>query len=462
MLLTIAKNPMNYRKMLFPKIIDITRIQVDISILWIVLFVILLPGFSHSQHSSKLKEYEVRVLEANLSKKADELNIQIAENNLNKGLAGLTPSVGLTAGDNISMTSNITESATTVNKNGFRVNNSVNAGIFANMALYNGGRNKNLYERYKILIDQANLNQRELAEQLIFQIRSLYYQAIRQNQLIKATEKAISYADQRLQLATNKLDIGKGNKVDVLQAEVDRNQYASEIEMYKNDLDNIYVQMNALMNLPLDNRPEITDSIFSIQSIDKEEIRRSMLSQHTEIIRNKINYNLSINKLQDVKGMWKPSLNASLGYSFSRSDNGGGFFRVNSSNGIAGGVTLNVPIYDGKAIKTQIKNAELTTKQVEIQQEGLVLNLTTELDRYYNNYKNAMKLLEIQQANVLNADENIKIGFSRFQAGLTDGFEFKQIQQSYTDANFRYIDALYQAKLNELQLNYLSGQILEN
>ena len=178
MLLTIAKNPMNYRKMLFPKIIDITRIQVDISILWIVLFVILLPGFSHSQHSSKLKEYEVRVLEANLSKKADELNIQIAENNLNKGLAGLTPSVGLTAGDNISMTSNITESATTVNKNGFRVNNSVNAGIFANMALYNGGRNKNLYERYKILIDQANLNQRELAEQLIFQIRSLYYQAI--------------------------------------------------------------------------------------------------------------------------------------------------------------------------------------------------------------------------------------------------------------------------------------------
>lgn len=73
-----------------------------------------------------------------------------------------------------------------------------------------------------------------------------------------------------------------------------------------------------------------------------------------------------------------------------------------------------------------------------------------------------MKLLEIQQANVLNADENIKLGFSRFQAGLTDGFEFKQIQQSYTDANFRYIDILYQAKLNELQLNYISGQILEN
>ncbi len=422
---------------------------------------ILIPGILSGQHSDKLKEYEVRVLEANLAKKVTDLNVNIAENNLSKGLAGLTPTVGISAGDNISMTSNITESGTTVNKNGFRVNNSINAGILASMGIYKGGRNKNLYERYRILIDEANLGQRELAEQLIFQIRSLYYQAIRQAQLIKTTEIAIDYSDQRLQLATNKLDIGKGNKVDVLQAQVDRNQYATEIEIYKNELKNIFVQMNTLMNLPLDNAPEVPDTIFTIEAINKEAIRNSMLSQHTDMIRNKIDYSLAQNKLNDVKGQWKPSLDASAGYSFSRADNGGGFFRVNSSNGFVGGLTLSVPIYDGKAIKTQIKNAEITTKQVELQKDELVLRLNASLDQYYNNYENALKLLELQEANVKNAEENIKIGLSRFQVGLTDGFEFKQIQQSYTDANFRYIDALYQAKLNELQLNYISGEIIE-
>lgn len=424
------------------------------------LFLVTYSTGQYAQRSEQLKLYEVRVLEANLSKKADALNIEIAQNNLNKGLAGLTPRINFTAGDDVSYTSNINESANGINRNGFRFNNAFNAALLANMTLYNGGRNRNLYERFRILTDVADLNQRQISENLIYQIRSLYYQAIRQIQLIKASETAIDYSDQRLQLATNKLDIGTGNKVEVLQAELDRNQYASDLENYKNALQNIFVQMNSLMNLPPGNLIEIPDTIFFIGNLNKAEIEASMQQQHVEIVRNRINYSLALNKLDDVKGQWKPTLDANLGYSFSRADNGGGFFRVNSSNGAVGGLTLSVPIYDGRAVRSQIKNAEVEVRQVQLQNEDLRVQLLNSLNQYYNNYQNAIELVRLQEKNLKNAQENIEIGLARFQVGVTNGFEFKQIQQSFTDANFRYIDALYQAKLNELELVYLSGQIL--
>ena len=414
----------------------------------------------NGQESDQLKSYEVKILESNLAKKADAINVEIAKNNYTKGNAGLTPNVTLDAGDNVSYTANVNESANGVTKNGFKLNNSISAGVFGNMTLYNGGRNQNLYERFKILVDAADLNQREISENLIYQVRSLYYQAIRQKQLIKTTQVAIEYSRQRLQLASNKLEIGTGNKVEVLQAQLDQNEYLTNIENYKVALDNISIQINTLMNLPTDTSIIISDTPFVLNNINKEEIMNSFTQRNVELMRNRINYALALNKEADIRGLLKPTILGSLGYSYTRADNGGGFFRVNSSNGLAGGVTISIPIYDGKAIKSQIKNAELETKQIELSRQNTEIQLLSNLEQYYRNYQNSINLTKLQEDNVKNAEENISIGLARFQVGVTNGFEFKQIQQSYTDANFRYIDALYLAKSNELELLYLSGNIL--
>src|SRR5690606_1833784 len=50
-----------------------------------------------------------------------------------------------------------------------------------------------------------------------------YYNIARQQQLIKATEVQIELNEERVKLAQNKLDIGTGNKPDVLQSKVDLN-----------------------------------------------------------------------------------------------------------------------------------------------------------------------------------------------------------------------------------------------
>ncbi len=426
---------------------------ISISLLFVMIHV-------NAQQSDQLKSLEVRVLESNLAKKADALNIEIAKNNYNRGNAGLTPVVTIDAGDDVSFTSNVQESTSGTNRNGFKLNNSFSAGIFGNMILYNGGRNHNLYERFKLLIDATEIDQRQISEDLIYQVRSLYFQAIRQNQLIKATKTAIKYSDQRLQLASNKLDIGTGNKVEVLQAQLDRNQYITDLENYKLALANIYVQLNTLLNTNPSDLIIITDTTYQLVPIQKEEIMISMSQRNIDLMRNRIDHALAVNNEADIKGLLKPTLLGRVGYSYSRADNGGGFFRVNSSNGVVGGVTLSIPIYDGKAIKNRIKNAQILTNQIEIQKESTLVQLNSNLEQYYNNYLNSINITKLQEDNVKNAEENISIGLARFQVGVTDGFEFKQIQQSYVDARFRYIDALYLAKINELELLYLSGNIL--
>ena len=61
----------------------------------------------NGQESDQLKSYEVKILESNLAKKADAINVEKAKNNYTKGNAGLTPNVTLDAGDNVSYTANV-------------------------------------------------------------------------------------------------------------------------------------------------------------------------------------------------------------------------------------------------------------------------------------------------------------------------------------------------------------------
>lgn len=427
---------------------------------WIV-FGLAVPFKNYAQENDNLKAMELRVLEANLSLEASKTSVEIAANNYTKGNANLTPTIQLVAGDNVSFAAITNKSSTGIeNRNGFRLNNSISAGVQSEMVLYNGKRNQNLYERFNILVDAADLDQKMLIEDLVYETRLLYFQAIRQNQQISATLSALTYAEQRLQLANNKLDIGTGNKVEVLQAELDRNQYLTEIEVYMQNMGNIEDMLNQLMNLPPGTPMEIKDTIFVLPGLQKEGLKMAMMEQNTNLRLFDITNKLALNDIAEMRGRWQPELRGNLGYQFTRADNGGGFFLVNMNNGFVGGLNLVVPIYDGKKAKNDIKNANLAYNQNKLLEENQRSLLLSGFEQFWRNYTTALKLAQLQEHNVRNARENMVIGLERFKVGVTDGFEFKQIQQSFIESYFRYIDALHQAKINELELQRLAGNLL--
>jgi outer membrane protein TolC len=426
-----------------------------------VLSVLLISGLLlHAQEELALRMLEAEVLEANLNRKIATKDKAIAGNNYDKGNAGLLPTVNLALRN---ITTYITNTLTTADGreivNDFTLNNNVNANVNAEIAIYNGGRNKNLYERLRMLTETADINERIVIENLLYNLRTLYYQAVRQKQLIKTTRAALDFTEQRLQLAVNKLDIGTGNKVVVLQTELEKNQLLAELETQNLLLLNIYDQINALRNLPPSSEVPVTDSTYVIKSPDKNALKSTLLENNLQFKMADLNIALALNSIEDVKGLKRPSVTANLGYTFNRADNGAGFFLLNQSNGFGAGVAVTMPIYDANRIKIQYRNAQLQSEQANMQKELLQINLDAQFEQLFRTYEASERLASLQKKNVDIAEENLIIGINRFKVGVTDGFELEQIQQGYTQANFRWIDALFQTKMNELELMRLTGKL---
>jgi len=64
---------------------------------------------------------------------------------------------------------------------------------------------------------------------------------------------------------------------------------------------------------------------------------------------------------------------------------------------------------------------------------------------------------EIESADV--AEANLDAALQKYKLGSLSGIEFREFQRSYIDAVDRKLSALYQAKVSELSLLLISGEI---
>jgi len=83
-------------------------------------------------------------------------------------------------------------------------------------------------------------------------------------------------------------------------------------------------------------------------------------------------------------------------------------------------------------------------------------------DYTYNEYKNDLKLVTIETANLVVARHTAKISFEKFRIGGMSDYELRQIQLSELEAENSLLTAQFQAKKSETELLRLSGKLIED
>ena len=81
------------------------------------------------------------------------------------------------------------------------------------------------------------------------------------------------------------------------------------------------------------------------------------------------------------------------------------------------------------------------------------------LTNAYINSIHSLKLVELENNNLVLSTENIYIANERYTKLNITSVELRKIQISYSDAKNRLYNALYQAKLAETQIGLLTGDI---
>jgi outer membrane protein len=415
----------------------------------------------NAQTPLTLEEAISRALSQNFGIKVLQNDVKILGNNAVKANAGFTPFVGLTATETPSLGYLNQKLSNGVEVNRTNLSNNINGGVQLSWLLYDGKRMFLELDRLKELQGVGELSLRIRSEQVVYDVMRTYFNIVRQQELAKSLEEQLNLFDERLRLASIRLEVGKGNQLDVLQAQSDLSVQKTQLLRQKQATDVAKLQLNQLLTNDPSVKFTISDSLTVLPYSDYNILKNNLLAKNLSLALLKKQLGVSMLLEQQAASQSKPRVVFNSAFTLGRQDNTAGLIQLNQSTGLNGGITLTYPLFDGGNIKRQVENAKIEIESNKFRSQQLETDLLNALNIAYQNYLNAGDILRAEENNKSIARQSIEIAMERFRLSRSTILEIAQIQQTYENAIFRSISAKFEAKMAEIDLLRLSGSLIK-
>lgn len=400
-------------------------------------------------------------LDNNYGIKISQNDLTIAENNATKGNAGFWPTVTFDGGgtfrfDNI-QNQNLANGTNFSNTNVLVRN--LNAGVNLNWTIFDGKKMFATYERLQELKGLSETQLKAQVENTVYNVMLTYYDIVRQKIQLNALLQNIAVSEERLKLEKNRKDFGKGTQLAVTQAELDlKTQYSGRLQQ-QNAIANAKVLLNQLLSRAAETAFEVSDTIPLTFTGDFETLKNKAFSENTQLRILERNTLIQEKMLKEMQADKLPVIAVNAGYGYSQSANSAGFNKSSNNLGLTTGLTLRWNLFDGGRVKRNIANTQLTIENQRLSQEQAKNELESSILQAIQDFNNAKEVAQLEEENFALARQSIQIVQERFRMGVANTLELKDAQNVLDAATIRRSVALYQAKLAEINLLFLTGQL---
>ena len=385
--------------------------------------------------------------------------VEIGRINNNIGVAGGLPVVAAAASD-IEQTTNVNQklnSGTIISRNG-AVGNSFSSNLTAGLLLYNGSRvvaNKNRLEQLQLQSEQ-NLNSE--VQNTMASVMFSYYDIVRQQAYLKSLDKSIEVAQKQLDIVKTQQSVGMANNADLYQSQINLNSFIQQKQAQLLVIDQAKTGLLLLLNLRPDSLIYISDTIVVDNSLKLGDVLNN-LNQNADILAAESQININEFIAKETAALRYPSLGASAGYNFNRSQTTAGNILLNKSVGPFVGLTLGIPIYNGSAYKRQQRVASINVINAGLERDSLTRSYAAHAVQTFQAYSSSLQQLDSQKVNVDLAQKLIDLVLQRFQLRNATIIDLIQAEQSFQNATYTFINLSYAAKSSEIELNRLINQL---
>ena len=404
-----------------------------------------------------------RGLESNLQLQIVRNEEQAAHNNVTLANAGALPTIDATAAYRPTLTAS---EHSTARATGEETSSSgvfdygVNAGATLNWTLFDGFKIQTTYRQLKLLEQRGETETRIAAEDLIADIASQYYNYIQQIIRRAHYRYALRLSRERLRIAELNYQTGRFSGLDYHLAKVDFNADSAQYVKQQQQVRNTLIALNQLMSNPnIVQWINVPDSSIVIRDdLMLEPLWQQTLNANSKLLRasqNTMSAELDYKKVLSRNYPYL-RLNGQYAYNFNHYDESAILKRDNQT--ISGGLTLGINVFDGNH-RRERRNAQLAIENRKLQRDQVEIDLHANLTTFWQAYNNNLQLLALQQQNLEIAEDNLEIAMERYKLGEISGFDMRQVQKSLLDAEERVLQVQYDAKLCEISLMQISGNI---
>jgi len=306
------------------------------------------------------------------------------------------------------------------------------------------------------------INAQLTEEQVIERVANNYYQVYVQRQKLTVIDSTLKNTTEVRDIIKGQYDSGLARKIDLDRMNVNLSNIKTQRQQIVNA---VQLQENTLkfyMGMPIQTKISIPKTEFNVTPLNLEETPdTSNLTQYQLLKKQEQLYYYNKKAMQ---AEYYPTLALTAGYNYIGQGPQLPWFAKSSDNVYWSdfstiGANLKVPIFNGFATRSKVRQADIDLRKTK---EDLI-DTKLSLDLAYQNAKtqisNSLITINNQKENVQLAQDVLDNTQNNYQQGLATLTDLLDSENSYIEAQNNYNTALLDFKLAEVQLIKAKGEL---
>jgi outer membrane protein len=323
-----------------------------------------------------------------------------------------------------------------------------NVNIRLTETIYAGGAVRAGMDIARLQKHSRTLDYEGAVDQVIMDVRIAFYDILRNQSDVAVHEQAVNFLTEQVKNEQARLDVGTGQKLNVLRAGVNLALEQSAYVDARNLLRNSFLRLSELLSIPYstdqDQVPfDIEGTLaYEKKTLDLGDCLERALNQRPELTARENDIKVQKKQLIVDRSAVLPHVDLFAGYDVVSEPD-----RTQSADhydGYLAGVSVSWYLFDGFAAKGQMRATRARAEGAEISYDAIHRSIEADVLRAYRDLQRSEENIGTQTANVQLATDSLKLATANFGLGLTSQLELLQSQLDLTRAQTAELSARYE------------------
>jgi len=378
----------------------------------------------------------------------------------NPGAAGMLPSLDANGGYSMDNAATKQEFFTGEDRNADNANAQVlNGEVELNWTLFDGLSMFAAKDRLEALERIGENQLRQELEGTTYDVLTAYYQLVQLEKAVAVQREGMQTSRERLKITETGERVGASSGLELVQARLDLSTDSAQMLALLQQTAMARTALNTLMARDPGTAFEVDTVIPATGPLDLPTLRQAAMSTNTTLQHAREERMVADLSVKQLRGTLLPKLHGFANYGYSRSTSDVGFLKSSQRMGPQYGLTLSVPLFRGGAVKA-VKQAKLAGEQADLSVQQTQLELERDLLDTWEQYRNAVQRVALEEANLGGSRTQMQVALESYRIGVSTAVQLRDVQQSVVAMENRLLTAQFEAKVAELQLKWLAGELL--
>jgi outer membrane protein len=384
----------------------------------------------------------------NIQNNSTRLSQQTSQQQYLLAKAAKLPNLAGTASETVAHGNNVTSYNGTL---GSHFTTQGSYGLTSDVTLFNGGLLNNTISQANIAVQQANYAIIQEENDITLQITQAYLQVLLDKENLIYYHDLVNTSIAQTKLEQQRYNVGSVARKDLIQLQADQATDQYTLVQGQNSERGDLLTLKQLLLVPTDTHFDIVkpDTLVAgdTTATSLQEAEDIALKTRPEVKNSELGVQIAQYGVKIAKAGYLPTLSGGAGFSSGYVNGSPSYFSQLNSNFYQDlGLTLSIPIFTRRTVKTQVEEAKINVEQADLTLNNTRITLSQTVERAWLNFQNAKgqydaaeTQFKFYQESFRIASEQLKVGVASIVYFLVQKNEYIQSEQSFVQAKYNMI-----------------------